>query len=450
MANVQHLFVADYVPLANKGEEAIVRGIEDLLREGDRPVELAVFGQVAAPDQQENIAVFPRRWAYPDFGAPRLPGSLRVCRAVDRRLRQWLERRFIRQLAHGNLAMLANMATSTDPCHAALRRFFDAADCVLAGHDGVFGYPHCGVLRAAKRAGKRTGILGAGGPGFLADDPTILAIYRAAINDADFFVVRERTAYERMAALWGATTKLVLAPDPAFAMAPAPRSVVEQFLASQPWWQQARRDQRPIVGVTVCHKNCLLQRPFASGRTTMERVQLHERYLATCFDAFRRQTGAELLFLPHSLEGGFRNDVAASHGVVARMAEAKADVTVLTEDLPARLLKGIISQCDFFIGERAHSLIGAAAVTTPFVALTASDDHRTHEILGDMCGCNAQMLDMDQRPPAEAAAAAVAAMAHAAALRQHLSSTMAEFRVRLAAVRDLVRGTTATTANAAP
>ena len=55
-----HILLADYVPMANKGEEAIVRGMEDMLSEG-RPVALGLFDNVPQVVQRENITIFPRR-----------------------------------------------------------------------------------------------------------------------------------------------------------------------------------------------------------------------------------------------------------------------------------------------------------------------------------------------------------------------------------------------------
>jgi len=51
MDDALHILVADYVPIANKGEEAIVRGIEDMLSDG-RAVRLGLFDNVEAVTQQ--------------------------------------------------------------------------------------------------------------------------------------------------------------------------------------------------------------------------------------------------------------------------------------------------------------------------------------------------------------------------------------------------------------
>jgi polysaccharide pyruvyl transferase WcaK-like protein len=103
---------------------------------------------------------------------------------------------------------------------------------------------------------------------------------------------------------------------------------------------------------------------------------------------------AFILFLPHSVEHGASDVVAAQH-VVEQMKAEPDDAMILERDCQARLLKGIIGLCDFLVGERTHSLIGSAAMGTPFVALTNQRDNRTHGIIGQMCRCGEHIIDMD-------------------------------------------------------
>ena len=77
MADVLHILIADYVPIANKGEEAIVRGIEDMLSEG-RPVVLGLFDNVEAVTQRGNVTIFPRPWLFRFEGNSRLSAPARV------------------------------------------------------------------------------------------------------------------------------------------------------------------------------------------------------------------------------------------------------------------------------------------------------------------------------------------------------------------------------------
>ena len=63
MEDTQYILIADYVPVANKGEEAIIRGMEDMLRDG-RPMEIGLFDNVSEVTRRGNITLFPRRWIF--------------------------------------------------------------------------------------------------------------------------------------------------------------------------------------------------------------------------------------------------------------------------------------------------------------------------------------------------------------------------------------------------
>jgi polysaccharide pyruvyl transferase WcaK-like protein len=170
-------------------------------------------------------------------------------------------------------------------------------------------------------------------------------------------------------------------------------------------------------------------------------MDLHVCYLARVLDAVVSRLNASVFFLPHSLEPGERNDVSTAQAVSGRMQTPAEHRHVLAEELTARRLKGIVSRCDLLVGQRAHSLIGSASCETPFVALITSNDRRTHEILGDVFGCERQLVDIDRTPEEEAASRIAEIAGDATAIRQALQRRMAQCREELARVAAMVRGT---------
>ena len=420
MSRTFTICVAEYVPLSNKGEEAIIRGIEDLVRSQGYSVRLAVMGREAEISDCGGITVFPNEWVYRCVGRRISPGKFAALLALQ-----------ALKLRVGMLGTLGNLAFSHDPRHGPMREYFDDADCILVGHDGIFGIESCGVIHAARKAGKRVGIFGAGVAQYHKLAPLSKPLYRRAVAESDFCFFRERNAYEYMRAIGCDPAKLRLAPDPAFAMNPAPPQDVQAFLEGKEWYRRARQAGKTVVCATVSQKDVLLARPFAHRSTPAERRALHVKYLAEVFDRLIGQRDVLVVFLPHSLEPGPRNDVQTARDVTAAVQAGPESCCVMDDDLPARMLKGIIKECDFLVGQRAHSLIGSASVATPFVALTASNDRRTHDILGEMVGCEEQMVDMDLNDPAQAAERIVQAIDRREELRSHLVGRMAELRRRL-------------------
>jgi polysaccharide pyruvyl transferase WcaK-like protein len=132
-------------------------------------------------------------------------------------------------------------------------------------------------------------------------------------------------------------------------------------------------------------------RPDLQGRA---RQQAHAKYLAAILDALIRKYRAFVLFLPHSVEQD-GSDITAARHVIEQMKTTSVDCAILEQDCGPRLLKSIVRECDFLVGERTHSLIGSVSVGTPFAALTNRQDTRTHGIIGEMCRCEDQVIDMD-------------------------------------------------------
>jgi polysaccharide pyruvyl transferase WcaK-like protein len=384
-----HILIADYVPIANKGEEAIVRGIEDMLSEG-QPVALGLFDNVPQVTQRENLTLFPRDWLFRFEGHAALSGSGRIL----------LQALIALQLRLGIYGPLRNLADARTEACRPLADFFDRAPYVLVGHDGVFGVESCGIVHLARRRGKRTGILGAstgidGGRWYKA------WLYRRTMEESDFCFFREPHSCASMKQVCSDPDKLRVAPDPAFAMRPAPPDAAREVLDRCAPYRSARQSHRPVIAVTVLEKG----RVYAGFRPDLQgpaKRQAHAQYVAAILDALIHKHRAFTLFLPHSVEADASDVVAARH-VIEQMKATPADYAILEPDGGPRLLKSIIGECDFLVGERTHSVIGSISMGTPFVALTNRRDTRTHGIVGAMCRCEDRMIDMDVASAQEAA-----------------------------------------------
>ncbi|MEN6426444.1 MAG: polysaccharide pyruvyl transferase family protein [Phycisphaerales bacterium] len=381
MDNTLHILIADYVPLANKGEEAIVRGIEDMLSDR-RPVALGLFDNVPEVTQRGNVTIFPREWLFRFEGNSALSSRGRVL------VQMWISA----QLRMGRYGPLKNLTTRGSDLCGPLQEFFERAQYVLVGHDGVFCVESCGIIHLAKRHGKRTGILGAS-TGIAGGRLYKAWLYRRTMEESDFCFFREEHSCESMKQISRNPARLQVAPDPAFAMRPEPPEAAREVLEQDEHYREAKRVQRPIVAVTALEKG----RVYAGFRPDLKglaKQQAHAAYLAASLDALVEKHRAFVLFLPHSVEETGSDIVAARH-VAGQMKAAPSDSMVLEHDCGARLLKSIVRECDFLVGERTHSLIGAVSVGTPFAAMTNRQDTRTHGIIGQMCRCEPQIVDMD-------------------------------------------------------
>jgi polysaccharide pyruvyl transferase WcaK-like protein len=419
-----HILVADYVPLANKGEEAIVCGIEDLLSRG-RPIALGLFDNVPEVTQRGNITVFPREWLFRFEGNSSLSGRRRL----------WRQVRIALELRLGISGPLGHL-TSAGP-YRPLADFFDRAQYVLVGHDGVFGVESCGIIHLAKRHGKRVGILGAS-TGLAGGRFYKAWLYRRAMAESDFCIFREGHSCASMKSVSRQPAQLLIGPDPAFAMQPAPARAAREILDRCESCRKARQHHRPVVAVTALEKG----RIFAGFRHDLPgpaKQQAHARYWAAILDALIAQHQAFVLFLPHSVEET-GNDVVAAQHVREQMRAGPDDAAILDQDCGARLLKSLIRECDFLVGERTHSLIAAVSVGTPFAALTNRQDTRTHGIIGDMCRCEGQMIDIDVTGEADASSKVSLLFEQRGSLRQSLGRVQEELAKGIQEMARVIEG----------
>jgi polysaccharide pyruvyl transferase WcaK-like protein len=382
MNDIQHILIADHVPLANKGEEAIARGISDMLRD-EREVQIGLFDNVEQITHCPGITVFPSRWilrvesrqALPEWG--RTLGQALV--SVQLRL-EWYSR-------------LKRLVNSSGSIYRPLQEFFESAEYVVVGHDGVFCAESCGIIHLAKREGKCVGILGAStGVGRIGKVYKSW-LYRRAISEVDFCVFREQYSFASMNRALGLSEKFIVGPDPAFAMKPEEPQTARKILRSDAHYKHARRDKRQIVAAAVLEKGEVYAR-FKPELKGIQKQKAHAKYLAAIFDGLIAERDAFIVFLPHAIEHD-SSDITAAQHVTEAMKSGSENYTIIDQDMSARLLKAIIKECDFLVGQRTHSLIGSVAVATPFMGLTNRRDNRTHGIIGDMCRCESCIVDMD-------------------------------------------------------
>jgi len=421
-----HILVADYVPIANKGEEAIVRGVEDMLRT-DRPVTVGLFDNVEQMTRRDNITVFPRRWVF------RFEGNA----ALSARSRVLSQAAIAVQLQLGIYSRLKGLTTARAERYRPLQEFFQRAAYVLVGHDGVFGVESCGIIHLAKQHGKRCGILGAS-TGIAGGRFYKASLYRRAMDESDFCVFRERHSRDSMAQVCRDAGKLVVGPDPAFAMRPAEPEQAREVLEQYEPYRRAKNDSRAVVAVTALEKG----RVYAGFRPDLQgqaKQRAHAEYLAGILDGLVQKYRAFILFLPHSLEQDGSDLVAARH-VLERMRSEPDDSIILEQDCGPRLLKSIIAQCDFLVGERTHSLIGSVSVGTPFVALTNRRDTRTHGIIGEMCRCDDHIIDMDATGGPDASLKILKLFDARDSTREALQQIRAELSKQIEDIASLVRG----------
>lgn len=435
MKKSRKIIFLENVPLENKGEAAIVLGAADTIFPGET-VELAVLGFVEHPVIIEGIHVFPIRWLFGDL-TDNLPQYSRKSYGVNKRLRSLFKRFALLTGCYRGDRLFPNHVGKSDVSE--VLRFVQDADVLLLGHDGVFDIKTCEVLARVKRMGKPVGVFGSGRIFEKRPAWSTRLMFGRAIQQADFWFTRDPATFDFMRGLDRDSQKVKLAPDPAFGMMPALRKDAEDLLRS------LELGDGPVISVTVCENSITFVKSFLFCRSAEEKSEVHAGFLATILDALHSEVGGKIVFLPHTYElphtrhQPWRNDVPVARKVASRMKTPGQMYRILDQDLSPRLLKSIIGCSDFMLGERTHSLIGSVDVCCPFVGFTNKSDTRTHGIIGEMCQCEDQLVDMDQMDEKAAVEVILRSYRQRDAIRRRLKTRSEWLREELRQAADIVR-----------
>ncbi len=130
--------------------------------------------------------------------------------------------------------------------------------------------------------------------------------------------------------------------------------------------------RRPVLGLNV---NGLMFNGGYTGRNDFGLLLEYKEFIRALVQRFLRDTETGIMFLPHTYGRGHsvNNDWEAcrriSDGFRAPYGER---LHLVTEQYSEFELKGLIGQCDFFIGSRMHACIAAVSQHVPTAAVAYS------------------------------------------------------------------------------
>ena len=366
------IFVADYLPLANKGEEEILRGIETLFKKnGLEHVSFSIFGDVSSIENVDNVTIYPTDICYPKEGSR---GKIKYLIGIFFAVLDLIGFYPYRRKIEKQKLLISDLRNS---------------DTILIGHDGFFNI-RCAILgNYLHRKGFKYGILGAG----FNKPSNKLAwaynwVYKKTFDNADYVILRERTAYDYVKSI--SNNKIIeLFPDPAF-FCPVDnynKERVGNVLSKY----GIENDNGLKIGMTICEDSISFSRAFLGMEN---KVDAHREFFVKLMSLISNKYNCTFYFLPHCIKEGKGNDLTIAKDIKSRL-DKSVDCKIIEDDMPVLDLKYIISRMDFVIGERTHSIINSIATATPFVSLTCSADFRTHDIVGKGCGLPLQVYDMD-------------------------------------------------------
>lgn len=191
-----------------------------------------------------------------------------------------------------------------------------------------------------------------------------------SLNKVESITAREEITKNYLEEIGVNKTPIYLTADMAFILEPTPYEKTEKILSEY----NINKSNGPLIGINI--SQLLIYRSKNVETTKQEYIGLMAKladYLTTTFNAV-------VVFLPHAIfpkeivnEAGREReaDIPAVKETYEKVKK-KDKVIPFVNEYSASELKGIIGQCDMFIGARMHANIAAISSCVPTIAIAYS------------------------------------------------------------------------------
>lgn len=256
----------------------------------------------------------------------------------------------------------------------------------------------------------------------------ILAIF--LLNRVKLITLRERISRKYLEDLGINKTPMYVTADSAFLLEPAPTQKVKKILEKE----GIKEGSRPIVGISV--SKIISRYGFHDSSTLDDKYNKYIELMAKIVDYLIEILNATVVFIPHVIES-WGNDDRTVADDVCKMIKNKRKAMSIKNEYTAEEIKGIIGQCDLFIGARMHPTIASTSMYVPTIAIAYS--HKTHGIIGEMLGYGKYVMDIRDLKYNALTSAIDGAWSNRAKIMKELKSKMEDIKQQASLNGELVK-----------
>ena len=193
-------------------------------------------------------------------------------------------------------------------------------------------------------------------------------LVKFAFNRATSITAREEITKNYLQEIGVNKPPIYLTADMAFILQPAPYERVEEIILKE----GITKDDGVLIGMNISQ---LINYRSKNSNVECDYIEL----MAEVADYLITNLNATIIFIPHSIcqkeimdiERNIEDDVIAVNEAFAKVKN-KHKVAAITSNYTSEELKGIIGQCDLFIGARMHANIAATSMCVPTIAIAYS------------------------------------------------------------------------------
>ena len=263
------------------------------------------------------------------------------------------------------------------------------ADIILFGHDSAF-HPlyHTVVTQLCKYLGKPCALYG----GSLRETRRRLVgrLVKKCIKNTELVILRENTSFQHLMSIGIDTSLIHVKTDLAFLLPPASDKRVLEIIRHE----HIEIDNTSILGMTVSRRMC--SRAFPEMPAASDRYQAYIRIHAQVVDYIVEKLNVTVVFITHSFGPERENDDRLAASDIMKLVKSGNRIKVIENEYSPEETKGIIGKCDFFVGQRLHSVIDALSMHVPSIMISYPKDFRSQGIFADNLRQKAWLYNIEQ------------------------------------------------------
>ena len=210
---------------------------------------------------------------------------------------------------------------------------------------------------------------------------------RYIINKVDLVTLREDISFEYLKKIGVNKPPMYVTADLAFALQPAPLERAKEILLSE----GIDESEKPLIGMSL--SRVISRWAFPELQDSEEKYRKYLTIMAQMVDYLAEELSATVISIPQVIGPSEENDDRNTAKDIYQMAKKKDKIKLITNEYTPEELRAITGQFDLFVGARTHSVISAAMMCTPFVAIEY-ESHKTRGIIGKMLDCEEFVYDI--------------------------------------------------------
>ena len=209
-------------------------------------------------------------------------------------------------------------------------------------------------------------------------------IARYVLNRVTLITLRESISLKNLQDIGVNIPPIYVTADLAFLLEPPSKSITEELFI-----KEGINTEKILIGFSV--SKIISRYGFIKFSTSVEKYDEYIKLMSQCMDYSIEMFNATVVIVPHVIGPGDNDDRSVADDIY-KWIKNKDKIVSIKEDYTPEELKGIIGQCDMFIGSRMHATIASTSMLVPTIGIAYS--HKMNGIVGEMLGQEKYILDI--------------------------------------------------------